>query len=201
MLHSFFLPNLRMKQDVVPGMEQYMWFKATETGEFDIVCAELCGWGHYKMKGRVTFEPRERIRRLAGAEIRPSSKRDRVAQRAEARIASARLRPPTFDLRPSQHMSTITADTHAHSHGEHAHVGSFLSTYVFSRDHKIIGIQFLFSTLLWFFVGGLLALGVRWQLAWPWTDMPILGQDAVLGRRAARSRPSSTRCCSPCTPR
>ena len=62
-------------------------------------------------------------------------------------------------------MSTITADTHAHSHGEHAHVGSFLSTYVFSRDHKIIGIQFLFSTLMWFFVGGLLALGVRWQLA------------------------------------
>jgi cytochrome c oxidase subunit 1 len=47
---------------------------------------------------------------------------------------------------------------------------------VFSRDHKIIGIQFLFSTLIWFFIGGLLALGVRWQLAWPWSDMPILGR-------------------------
>ena len=58
-LHSFFLPNIRMKQDVVPGMAQNMWFKARDTGEFDIVCAELCGWGHYKMKGRVTFEPRE----------------------------------------------------------------------------------------------------------------------------------------------
>jgi cytochrome c oxidase subunit II len=58
-LHSFFLPNIRMKQDVVPGMAQNMWFKARETGEYDIVCAELCGWGHYKMKGRVTFEPRE----------------------------------------------------------------------------------------------------------------------------------------------
>lgn len=58
-LHSFFLPNLRMKQDVVPGMEQYMWFKGTEVGSFDIVCAELCGWGHYKMKGRATFESRE----------------------------------------------------------------------------------------------------------------------------------------------
>ena len=57
-LHSFFLPNLRMKQDVVPGMEQFMWFKARETGRFDIVCAELCGWGHYRMKGRATFEPR-----------------------------------------------------------------------------------------------------------------------------------------------
>jgi cytochrome c oxidase subunit 2 len=58
-LHSFFLPNMRMKQDVVPGMDQSMWFQATETGEFDIVCAELCGWGHYKMKGRLTVQSPE----------------------------------------------------------------------------------------------------------------------------------------------
>ena len=57
-LHSFFLPNLRLKQDVIPGMDQGMWFKAKETGGYDIVCAELCGWGHYKMKGRVYFLPR-----------------------------------------------------------------------------------------------------------------------------------------------
>jgi len=57
-LHSFFLPNLRLKQDVVPGMEQSMWFKAKETGGYDIVW--LCGWGHYKMKGRVYFLPREK---------------------------------------------------------------------------------------------------------------------------------------------
>ncbi len=55
-------------------------------------------------------------------------------------------------------------------------VRTFLSTYVFSRDHKIIGIQFLFSTLLWFLVGGLLALGIRWQLAWPWSNMPVIGR-------------------------
>jgi cytochrome c oxidase subunit 1 len=78
-------------------------------------------------------------------------------------------------------MSSITVGSHAedlhaeHAHG-HGHSASFISTYVFSRDHKIIGIQFLFSTLIWFFVGGLLALGVRWQLAWPWSDMPILGR-------------------------
>src|SRR5215212_8688373 len=73
-------------------------------------------------------------------------------------------------------MSTITADFHAPTHAAHAHHGSFLTTYVFSRDHKIIGIQFLFSTLIWFFIGGMLALGVRWQLAWPWSSMPILGK-------------------------
>jgi cytochrome c oxidase subunit 2 len=60
-LHSFFLPNLRVKQDVVPGMKQHVWFKAVEDGTYDIVCAELCGWGHYKMKGRITIESRDKF--------------------------------------------------------------------------------------------------------------------------------------------
>ena len=58
-LHSFFLPNLRIKQDAVPGMKIPVWFRATEKGSFDIVCAELCGWGHYKMKGRITIVSRD----------------------------------------------------------------------------------------------------------------------------------------------
>ena len=52
----------------------------------------------------------------------------------------------------------------------------FVSTYVFATDHKVIGMQFLFSSLAWFFVGGFLALAIRWQLAWPWSDMPIFGK-------------------------
>jgi cytochrome c oxidase subunit II len=58
-LHSFFLPNLRIKQDLVPGMKQYVWFRPTRTGTYDIVCAELCGWGHYKMRGELVLETRE----------------------------------------------------------------------------------------------------------------------------------------------
>lgn len=77
-------------------------------------------------------------------------------------------------------MSSIAGSPgHAESHSHEPSVGDvrhFLRTYVFSLDHKIIGIQFLFSTLLWFLVGGLLALAVRWQLAWPWSDMPIVGR-------------------------
>ncbi len=57
-LHSFFIPNVRVKQDVVPGMKQYVWFTPQKAGVYDIVCAELCGWGHYKMKGRMTVESR-----------------------------------------------------------------------------------------------------------------------------------------------
>ena len=65
-------------------------------------------------------------------------------------------------------MSAVSIPAPHEAHGEHTmSVGEFVNTYIFSRDHKIIGIQFLFSTLLWFLVGGLLALGIRWQLAWP----------------------------------
>ncbi len=57
-LHSFFLPNMRVKQDAVPGMKIPVWFRPVKEGTYDLVCAELCGWGHYKMKGRVIVEPR-----------------------------------------------------------------------------------------------------------------------------------------------
>lgn len=49
-LHSFFVPALRVKQDVVPGMRQRVWFEANQVGRYEIACTELCGWGHYKMR-------------------------------------------------------------------------------------------------------------------------------------------------------
>ena len=70
------------------------------------------------------------------------------------------------------HAGHAAGDGHGHDHGP----TNFLTKYVFSQDHKIIGIQFLFSTLIWFGVGGLLALAVRWQIAWPWQPMPIVGK-------------------------
>ena len=75
-------------------------------------------------------------------------------------------------------MSSVPADSHVHTDGHSKSGGfsKFISTYVFSLDHKVIGLQFLFSTLIWFFIGGMLALGIRWQLAWPWSDMPIIGR-------------------------
>lgn len=65
---------------------------------------------------------------------------------------------------------TITSEHHGH------HSAGFIKTYVFSTDHKIIGIQFLFTTLFMLMIGGALALGVRFQLAWPWRTMPIVGE-------------------------
>lgn len=48
-LHSFFLPNLRIKQDSVPGLAIPLRFTAEKTGDYEIVCAELCGLTHYRM--------------------------------------------------------------------------------------------------------------------------------------------------------
>lgn len=58
-IHSFFLPNFRLKQDAVPGMRIPIWFDATRTGNWEIACAELCGLGHYRMKGAVTVHTAE----------------------------------------------------------------------------------------------------------------------------------------------
>ena len=66
---------------------------------------------------------------------------------------------------------------HDHAHGDdhiHPAPSTFLTKYVFSTDHKVIGIQFLFSGLIFIVIGGLLAMAVRWQLAWPWKPVPIL---------------------------
>jgi cytochrome c oxidase subunit 2 len=52
-IHSFFVPQLRFKQDAVPGLNIHMHFKPTAIGEYEIACAELCGLGHYKMHGMV----------------------------------------------------------------------------------------------------------------------------------------------------
>ena len=58
-IHSFYLPNFRVRQDTVPGMTIEIWFTPTETGTFELACSQLCGFGHYSMKGLVTVESTE----------------------------------------------------------------------------------------------------------------------------------------------
>src|SRR5580704_11485866 len=52
-IHSFYIPNLRVKQDVVPGRFSVLWFKATKTGEYPILCAEYCGDLHSQMLAKL----------------------------------------------------------------------------------------------------------------------------------------------------
>src|SRR5260370_14183860 len=75
----------------------------------------------------------------------------------------------------SQEMSASSAPAHGHvEHAGHHELG-FVRTYIFSTDHKMIARQFLFLGLFMMIIGGLLALMVRWQLAWPETPVPGLG--------------------------
>ena len=55
-LHNFYVPEFRAKMDMVPGLVTYYWITPTKTGEYEILCAELCGTGHYAMLGTVVVE-------------------------------------------------------------------------------------------------------------------------------------------------
>ena len=55
-LHDFYVPQFRAKMDLVPGLVTYFWLTPTRTGPFDLLCFELCGVGHYAMRGKVVVE-------------------------------------------------------------------------------------------------------------------------------------------------
>ncbi len=58
-IHSFFVPEFRLKQDAVPGLKTHLWVRAVKPGNYEIACAELCGLGHYRMRGFLVVEPEE----------------------------------------------------------------------------------------------------------------------------------------------
>jgi len=58
-IHGFYAPAFRIKQDVVPGMETYLWFQPTETGIFDVMCSQYCGLEHSHMLTKIVVLPEE----------------------------------------------------------------------------------------------------------------------------------------------
>lgn len=52
-IHSFFVPELRLKQDIVPGMSHRVWFNAKAADQLEVLCTELCGEGHYRMRAKM----------------------------------------------------------------------------------------------------------------------------------------------------
>lgn len=55
-IHSFAVPAMRVKQDAIPGLMTPVWFVPTLEGRFDIACSQLCGLGHYRMRGVITVD-------------------------------------------------------------------------------------------------------------------------------------------------
>ncbi len=65
-IHSFFVPAFRIKQDVLPGRYSTLWFEATKPGDYHLFCAEYCGTDHSRMMGKVVVQtPEEYARWLA----------------------------------------------------------------------------------------------------------------------------------------
>jgi cytochrome c oxidase subunit II len=63
-IHNFWVPQLRFKQDLVPGMEIKVHFTANKVGKYELACAELCGQLHFKMKSYMLVLPEEEIQAL-----------------------------------------------------------------------------------------------------------------------------------------
>ncbi|HEY5469970.1 MAG TPA: cytochrome c oxidase subunit II [Bacteroidales bacterium] len=60
-IHSLYIPDFRIKSDIVPGREKYMWFLPQTEGEFKIYCAEYCGVQHSYMHSKVTVLPKDKF--------------------------------------------------------------------------------------------------------------------------------------------
>jgi cytochrome c oxidase subunit II len=69
-IHSFYVPDFRIKQDAIPGRYTTQWFEAKAPGVYEILCAEYCGTGHSMMRGQVVaLDPGEFDRWLGGADL------------------------------------------------------------------------------------------------------------------------------------
>lgn len=68
-LHDFWVPRIRAKMDLVPGMVTYFWFRPTETGKFEILCAELCGRAHHAMRGWMYIDTEEDYAKWLDAQL------------------------------------------------------------------------------------------------------------------------------------
>jgi cytochrome c oxidase subunit 2 len=80
-IHSFFVPQFRFKQDAVPGRDIMQWFEVTKPGKYEAPCAELCGFGHSGMRAWIyAHTPEdyakwaaENLKTAAGASVAPAT--------------------------------------------------------------------------------------------------------------------------------
>lgn len=71
-IHSLFIPALRIKQDVLPGRITYLWFTAVKPGIYNLTCAEFCGTSHSRMNGRIVVMPEARYANWIAAQPQTS---------------------------------------------------------------------------------------------------------------------------------
>ena len=65
-LHNWYVPQFRSKMDAVPGVVTFYWFEPNKVGEYEVLCAEYCGVGHYAMRGTVIVQDKESYEKWLG---------------------------------------------------------------------------------------------------------------------------------------
>jgi cytochrome c oxidase subunit 2 len=92
-IHSFYVPQFRMKQDAVPGREIVQWFEVTKPGKYELPCAELCGFGHSGMRGWIYVHGAEDYKKWATenltAEAAPAADDKKVEEPKKDMAAAA----------------------------------------------------------------------------------------------------------------
>ena len=69
-IHSFGITEMRVKQDAIPGMQIPVWFVPTRVGDYEISCSQLCGLGHYRMRGFVTVQTADAYQSWMAGQVR-----------------------------------------------------------------------------------------------------------------------------------
>jgi cytochrome c oxidase subunit 2 len=111
-IHSFFIPVMRVKQDVIPGMVIPTWFEAKKTGQFEIACAQLCGLGHYRMRGFFTVDSEEDFRKWLD-ENKPVSSAPEPAAGATQPVAAEEAAPPEAPAHGEGDSQPAPSETHS----------------------------------------------------------------------------------------
>jgi len=87
-IHSFFVPQFRIKQDAVPGRTIRAWFEVTKPGKYEWPCAELCGFGHSGMRGWIYVHSPDDYKKWAaenlGAAATPAETKPETAKPGDA---------------------------------------------------------------------------------------------------------------------
>jgi cytochrome c oxidase subunit 2 len=108
-IHDFFLPSMRIAGDAIPGSLIPVWFTPIRTGTYEVICGQLCGLGHYGMKGTLVVDTpqdyqawlKERAE-LAGTQASPPAPTQRPAGEPTAGGSTLRTIPPPGGANPSK---------------------------------------------------------------------------------------------------
>jgi cytochrome c oxidase subunit II len=87
-IHSFFVPQFRIKQDAVPGRTITAWFEVTKPGKYEWPCAELCGFGHSGMRGWIYVHTPDDYKKWAAENLTAEAKPAEAAPAADSKDAA-----------------------------------------------------------------------------------------------------------------